>query len=187
PFLLFIRADDLGSFVEQVDVAKSTAAITHMRFWFQSPNWPQEIPCEATLLSTVDGLVVVMRRCRPFVRRRLIGYADMCAGTPMSQPSSVESDSSQYMRSKFSTPSSVSKSSCWKDQREVFSASISRIIELDDDEERKPIIPAPEVDRGMLDETASQVEDQRYFRPHVQVDCDEDIVEDDESDMYRPI
>ncbi|KAF9959404.1 hypothetical protein BGZ70_008858 [Mortierella alpina] len=62
PFLLFIRADDLGAFVEQVQVAKSSTAITHMRFWFQSPNWVQEIPCEATFFSAADGLVVIMRR-----------------------------------------------------------------------------------------------------------------------------
>ncbi|KAF9572151.1 hypothetical protein EC968_010237 [Mortierella alpina] len=73
PFLLFIRADDLASFVENMDVAKSTSLISHMRFWFQSPHWPQEIPCEAAVVGTADGLVLIMRLCRPFVRRRLIG------------------------------------------------------------------------------------------------------------------
>ncbi|KAG0311703.1 hypothetical protein BGZ99_009979, partial [Dissophora globulifera] len=32
PILLFIRADDIASFVEQMDMVKSSAAITHMRF-----------------------------------------------------------------------------------------------------------------------------------------------------------
>ncbi|KAF9400278.1 hypothetical protein BGX21_004634 [Mortierella sp. AD011] len=39
PLLLYIRADDLASFVEQADLVKSTAAIRHLRFWFQSPNY----------------------------------------------------------------------------------------------------------------------------------------------------
>ncbi|KAF9955358.1 hypothetical protein BGZ72_003810 [Mortierella alpina] len=175
PFLLFIRADDLGAFVEQVGVAKSSSAITHMRFWFQSPNWPQEIPCEATLLSTGDGLVVIMRRCRPFVRRRLIGSVDMyerAEGAPTSLPSSVESDSAQFMRSASSTPNSVRKSSSWK----VFNASISRIIELDGDEDRKPMVSVQEVGPGTEGECAAQVEDQQHFRQHVQVDIDEDMV-----------
>ncbi|KAF9275283.1 hypothetical protein BGZ68_010896 [Mortierella alpina] len=186
PFLLFIRADDLGSFVEQVQIAKSSSAITHMRFWFQSPNWSQEIPCEATLFSAADGLVVVMRRCRPFVRRRLIGYADMHERASISQPSSVESDSAHYMRSTCSTSSSASESSSWKDQREVFSASISRIIELDDDEERKPIIPVQEVDRDKEEDAAEQLEGKRYFREHVRIDFDEDIVEEEVADISSP-
>ncbi|KAF9983013.1 hypothetical protein BGZ75_005535, partial [Mortierella antarctica] len=62
PFLLYVRADDLASFVEQTDVAKSSNMIAHMRFWFQSPYWPQEIPCEAVVLGASDGLVMVMRR-----------------------------------------------------------------------------------------------------------------------------
>ncbi|CAO3573028.1 unnamed protein product [Mortierella alpina] len=73
PFLLFIRADDLASFVESMDIAKSTSIISHIRFWFQSPQWQQEIPCEALIIGTSDGLVLIMQLCRPFVRRRLIG------------------------------------------------------------------------------------------------------------------
>ncbi|KAF9572147.1 hypothetical protein EC968_010233 [Mortierella alpina] len=180
PFLLFIRADDLGAFVEQVQVAKSSTAITHMRFWFQSPNWAQEIPCEATLFSAADGLVVVMRRCRPFVRRRLIGYDDMYIRAPTSEPSSVESDGDQYMRCTSSTPMSASKLPRWKDvqqrespARKVFNTSISRIIELDGDEDLKPMVPVLEVDCGN--------EDERCFRPHIQIDL-EDMVEEEEEE-----
>ncbi|KAF9947390.1 hypothetical protein BGZ70_002700 [Mortierella alpina] len=72
PLLLFIRADDLASFVEQVELAKSSNVISHMRFCFQSPNWPTEIPCEALVLGTADGLVFVLQRCRSFVRKRLV-------------------------------------------------------------------------------------------------------------------
>ncbi|KAI8361564.1 hypothetical protein B0O80DRAFT_380369, partial [Mortierella sp. GBAus27b] len=34
-FLLFIRSDDLATFVEQVDLAKSSNVVTHMKFYFQ--------------------------------------------------------------------------------------------------------------------------------------------------------
>jgi len=73
PILLYIRADDLAPFVEQVNLIKSSASILQMRFWFQSPNWSQEIPCEAIILGAADGIVAVVRRCKPFVRKHLIG------------------------------------------------------------------------------------------------------------------
>ncbi|KAF9273133.1 hypothetical protein BGZ68_001773 [Mortierella alpina] len=174
PFLLFIRADDLGAFVEQVGVAKSTSAITHMRFWFQSPNWPQEIPCEATLFSAADGLLVIMRRCRPFVRRRLIGSVDMYEKAHSSRPST---DSAQSMvwtpRSSMSHDDQVRRtltSGC-----KVYNASIRRIIELEGDEDRKPIMPVLEGRRSMEDESVVQLEGEQYFRQHhVQVDSDDE-------------
>ncbi|KAG0293275.1 hypothetical protein BGZ98_002249 [Dissophora globulifera] len=76
PILLFIRADDLASFVEQMDMIKATTAITYIRFWFQSPKLRQEIPCEAMLFGAADGIVAVMRRCRPFIRKRYIESKD---------------------------------------------------------------------------------------------------------------
>ncbi|KAG0082513.1 hypothetical protein BGZ93_002406 [Podila epicladia] len=72
PFLLFVRADDLGPFVEQASMAKSKNVITNLRFYFQSPNWPQEIPCEIMAIGTSDGIIVILRRCKPFVRRHLL-------------------------------------------------------------------------------------------------------------------
>ncbi|KAF9302146.1 hypothetical protein BGZ74_005741 [Mortierella antarctica] len=72
PFLLFIRADDLASFVEQVDLAKASNIVTHMRFWFQSPKHRQEIPCEAMLFGAADGMIAILRRCKPFFRKQLI-------------------------------------------------------------------------------------------------------------------
>ncbi|KAF9100885.1 hypothetical protein BGX29_006164 [Mortierella sp. GBA35] len=72
PLLVFLRADDLAGFVEQAELAKSSNVVTHMRFWFQSPNCRQEIPCEAMLFGAADGLVAVLRRCRPFMRRQAI-------------------------------------------------------------------------------------------------------------------
>ncbi|KAG0275921.1 hypothetical protein BGZ96_003556 [Linnemannia gamsii] len=72
PLLVFLRADDLAGFVEQAELAKSSNVVTHMRFWFQSPNCQEEIPCEAMLFGAADGLVAVLRRCRPFMRRQAI-------------------------------------------------------------------------------------------------------------------
>jgi len=72
PFLLYIRSDDLASFVEQVDLAKSSNVVSHMRFWFQSPNCMDEIPCEAMLFGAADGMIAILRRCKPFVRKRTI-------------------------------------------------------------------------------------------------------------------
>ncbi|KAF9084931.1 hypothetical protein BGX23_010103 [Mortierella sp. AD031] len=115
PFLLFIRADDLGTFVEQADIAKTSTVMTHMRFWFQSPNCPQEIPCEAMLFGCADGMVAILRRSRPFVRKRLIGSSELFEFSrsrgnysSSSQSSSFGSNSS---RSFLSSPaSSVSPS-----------------------------------------------------------------------------
>ncbi|KAF9160567.1 hypothetical protein BGX21_011375 [Mortierella sp. AD011] len=72
PILLFVRSDDLEMFVEQLDLVKSQDKIVNMRFWFQSPSWPREIPCEAVFVSSSDGILAVMRVCKPFIRRHLI-------------------------------------------------------------------------------------------------------------------
>ncbi|KAG0224075.1 hypothetical protein BGX31_008217 [Mortierella sp. GBA43] len=72
PILLYIRSDDLAPFVEQVNLIKATTTISQMRFWFQSPNWPHEIPCEAIVFGASDGIVAVIRRCKPFVRKHFI-------------------------------------------------------------------------------------------------------------------
>ncbi|KAF9925973.1 hypothetical protein FBU30_004326 [Linnemannia zychae] len=81
PLLVFLRADDLAGFVEQAELAKSSNVVTHMRFWFQSPNCRNEIPCEAMMFGAADGLVAVLRRCRPFMRRQAI-----TAGIPTPAP-----------------------------------------------------------------------------------------------------
>ncbi|KAI8349008.1 hypothetical protein B0O80DRAFT_174170 [Mortierella sp. GBAus27b] len=72
PVLLYIRSDDMGPFVEQVDLVKESTTVSLIRFWFQSPNWPQEIPCEGIIVGTTDGIVAVVRKCKPFVRKRFI-------------------------------------------------------------------------------------------------------------------
>ena len=84
------------------------------------------------------------------MRRRLIGSIDMYERAdrdPVSLPSSVESDSAQFMRFTPSLPNLVSKSSTSKG----FNASISRIIELDSDDDRKPIVSVLEGQCGEED------------------------------------
>src|SRR5690554_2944100 len=73
PFLVFLRPDDMAPFIEQVDVARSSKTFSYMRFCFQSPKRSQEVSCDAMLFPASDGIVVLMRRCRPFIRRQLVG------------------------------------------------------------------------------------------------------------------
>ncbi|KAI8348907.1 hypothetical protein B0O80DRAFT_501620 [Mortierella sp. GBAus27b] len=101
PVLLYIRSDDLASFVEQVDLVKSTTAVAQMRFWFQSPHWPHEIPCEAIIIGTTDGITAVVRRCKPFVRKHLLG-----SGEHFENRSRGSSVSSRWTRSYGSSPAS---------------------------------------------------------------------------------
>ncbi|KAF9938394.1 hypothetical protein BGZ67_000236 [Mortierella alpina] len=145
PFLLFIRADDLASFVENMDVAKSTNIISHIRFWFQSPHWPQEIPCEALLVGTSDGLVLIMQLCRPFVRRRLIG--SMRHYDARKHPELWESYAAGSLDSQIgwsSSPASVSPSPPSMDRHSTGGGLVDspprpgkfrRIVELNEDEE----------------------------------------------------
>ncbi|KAI8349006.1 hypothetical protein B0O80DRAFT_173993 [Mortierella sp. GBAus27b] len=39
PVLLYIRSDDMGPFVEQVNCVKESTTVSLIRFWFQPPNW----------------------------------------------------------------------------------------------------------------------------------------------------
>ncbi|CAO3573027.1 unnamed protein product [Mortierella alpina] len=145
PFLLFIRADDLASFVESMDIAKSSGLISHIRFWFQSPHWPQEIPCEALLVGTSDGLVLVMQLCRPFVRRRFIG--NIAHGYMRKESQRWESNSAGSLDSRTgysSSSTSVSPSPPSID-RHLTGGSLGnppptlggfrRVVELNEDEE----------------------------------------------------
>ncbi|KAF9208109.1 hypothetical protein BGZ49_009733, partial [Haplosporangium sp. Z 27] len=92
PILCFIRADDLGGFVEQGDLAKASSAVRHIRFWFQSPYCPQEVPCEAMLYGAADALVIILRRCLPFRRRQFI----TCPSSAGSSYSSISSYNTRY-------------------------------------------------------------------------------------------
>ncbi|KAF8936682.1 hypothetical protein BGZ58_003868, partial [Dissophora ornata] len=81
-------------FVEQVELAKSSTVVTHMRFYFQSPNCRQEIPCEAMLFGAADAMIVILRRCKPFIRKQLI-----TAASPSDYFASASSSSSSYRSS----------------------------------------------------------------------------------------
>ncbi|KAI8358116.1 hypothetical protein B0O80DRAFT_495890 [Mortierella sp. GBAus27b] len=106
PILLFIRSDDLAPFVELVDLAKTTTTICQMRFWFQSPNTRDPIPCEAIVVGTSDGIFAVMRKCKPFVRKHFIESREQYEGG--SQGSSI---SSRWTSSYGSTPVSEASAS----------------------------------------------------------------------------
>ncbi|KAF9959407.1 hypothetical protein BGZ70_008861 [Mortierella alpina] len=201
PFLVFIRADDLGSFVEQVDMAKGLNVITHIRLWFQSPNWPQEIPCEAILFGSSDGLVVVMRRCRPFLRRRWIESLERFDRLHHGQASSWESRNSSMSsdattaRTTTSTSSSSASSSTTHSSgaspptfqssglnsysvlstsrfRIVPTGSIKRIIEFNDDQDLKPLAVIQTDDSQELRDVTMGQQGEEYFVQHVQAQDD---------------
>jgi len=57
---------------------------------------------------------------------------------------------------------------------------MSRIIELDGDQDLKPLVAVREAAGGQQDGPDVQPEDQRYFRQHVQLDVEDTAeVEDD--------
>ncbi|KAG0302950.1 hypothetical protein BGZ98_007104 [Dissophora globulifera] len=130
PVLLFIRADDIASFVEQIDMVKTSTAIMHMRFWFQSPRLRQEIPCEAMLFGAADGIVAVMRQCRSFVRRRFIGsrdhYQTQAAAAALAYINRNSSQGSSWTSVGSASPSSVSPAASF-----LSMSRISRIQILD--------------------------------------------------------
>lgn len=213
PFLFFIRADDLASFVEQVQIAKASNVITHMRFWFQSPNYAEEIPCEAMLFGTPDGMVVVMRRCLPFVRRRLIGGRDPHRRWYPSSPSFDQSDepmyptpsssistsqssfSSSLSGSHFASGSSIGSfgSSMSSESSEetkgpaittISMGSIKRIIELDGHEDMKPLMPLQPEDPDLVEDTTALPPGMSIMRHHVRTDSQEGhVVKDDAEPM----
>ncbi|KAI8349005.1 hypothetical protein B0O80DRAFT_173771 [Mortierella sp. GBAus27b] len=132
PVLLYIRSDDLGPFVEQVNVVKGSTTVSLIRFWFQSPNWSQEIPCEAIIVGTTDGIVAVVQRCKPFVRKRLIGSREQFEG--LGQGSSVSGSEVSSSHS-FHTCGSFGSSSHGS-PRNVSGDALRRmqVVELDDKE-----------------------------------------------------
>jgi len=136
PILLYIRADDLAPFVEQVDHIKATTVITQMRFWFQSPNWPQEIPCESIIFGAADGVVAVVRRCKPFVRTHLID-----AGEQFGVDSRGSSWSSGWNRSYGSSPVSTFSATppAYRDSVSRATLNQIRIIDFDGDERVPPL------------------------------------------------
>jgi len=141
PFLLYIRADDLAPFVEQMNLVGSTDTITHMRFWFQSPNWPREIPCEAMLCGAADGMIAVVRRCKPFVRRHLIRDSDHIESKSQN-PLRPLNDSKTWMTTPPIIPTLSPPLTAARPSRQKLTRSILnriKVMELDDDDKIRPL------------------------------------------------
>ncbi|KAI8357484.1 hypothetical protein B0O80DRAFT_445053 [Mortierella sp. GBAus27b] len=198
PLLLFVRADDLGSFVEQVEIIKTSSAITQMRFWFQSPNWPQEIPCEAIIFGAADGIVAVVRKCRPFIRKRFITSRDHF-GT-ITRESSWST--STWSRSRNSSPAASSVSPSPSPSPPNYGGFVSngktpspirdlpmsvlnqiRIVELND-EHLRPLTDIPEDDPSLVHEATAALEIPGFKEVILHDYDDGDDSSDDDYDDY---
>ncbi|KAF9932297.1 hypothetical protein BGZ65_004531, partial [Modicella reniformis] len=185
PILLYIRADDLASFVEQVDVIKRTTVISQMRFWFQSPNWPREIPCEAILIGSADGVLAVVRRCKPFFRkRRIVGREQFEASDWGSSASSSWTRSNGSSLSTTFSPrtyggyESKSPSPSWNISRATLNQI--RILELDDNEKTRPLTNNSESD-PKLDDVAAAA-GVPTFKEIITQDFEEHVSDDEDGD-----
>ncbi|KAF9104342.1 hypothetical protein BGX27_010127 [Mortierella sp. AM989] len=154
PMLVFIRSDDLVSFVEQMDSIKSSTSIVNMRFWFQSPNSPSEIPCEAVFIGSTDAIMIIIRRYRPFVRKHFIGSREQYESNHRDWSSRGYSSSSQsYESSQSSIYSSYTGVSANLGNKVTMkSLSRIRIYELDDgkDERLRPLACIPDDDPHLV-------------------------------------
>jgi hypothetical protein len=143
PILLYVRSDDLAPFVEQVDLAKTTTTVSQMRFWFQSPNTHLPIPCEAVIIGTSDGIVALIRNCKPFIRKHFIGsreqYENRSQGSSVSFRWTASSYGSTLVDGSSASPSAHpncsygpgTPSPSRNAPREVLNQI--RIVELDDE------------------------------------------------------
>ncbi|KAG0237545.1 hypothetical protein BGX31_003572 [Mortierella sp. GBA43] len=166
PMLLYIRADDLGPFVEQVNIIKASTAITQLRFWFQSPNWSQEIPCEAIVFGSADGIVAVVRRCRPFVRKHLIDYNEQFEASDRGS----SSFSSDWRRSYGSSPGSSCSASPISPRygsgsrfkplshQEISRAALDRIRIIDFEDNPRSLANLPDDDPSLVHESIAAAE-----------------------------
>ncbi|KAF9996514.1 hypothetical protein BGZ79_009744 [Entomortierella chlamydospora] len=162
PLLLFLRADDLAPFVEQMDIVKGTTAIVNMRFWFQSPTLSRGIPCEAIFIGADDGILVVVRRCKPFIRKYFIKDREQneAAWDSPWSPGMVQSDSPSLGTSMSweSTPPSLDEYgfSSRSSRHYISRPGLDRvkILELDDDETDRPIMGIPEDDPNLVKDRA---------------------------------
>ncbi|KAK3825184.1 MAG: hypothetical protein J3Q66DRAFT_327174 [Benniella sp.] len=195
PILLYIRADDLAPFVEQVNLIKSSSAISQMRFWFQSPNWPREIPCEAIVFGSADGIVAVIRRCRPFVRKHLLGSRELYearsgdSGWASERHYSYDSSpASSYSTSPVAYSRNGPKSP--SPPRNITRDALNRIkiVELEG-ERARPLIDLPENDPCLLqaDVAAAEVPGFKEVIIHDYDDDDGDDEVDEDTDNEEDI
>lgn len=165
PILLYLRADDLAPFVEQVDFIKASTAIAQMRFWFQSPSLVRAIPCEAIIIGATDGIVAVIRRCRPFVRRHLIAaapfYATSGQCTSWSTHPIQSFGSSPATASTTHSPPNCGSYEMKSDSPQSISRSVLdriRILDLDDEGRSRPLMELPENDPCLVFESTAVTE-----------------------------
>ncbi|KAI8349002.1 hypothetical protein B0O80DRAFT_174127 [Mortierella sp. GBAus27b] len=137
PVLLYIRSDDMGPFVEQVDVVKESTTVSLIRFWFQSPNWPQEIPCEGIIVGTTDGIVAVARKCKPFFRKRFIGSREHFERLSQGSSGSYGSSLGSEVSSSHSFQSFGSFGSSFRGSPQNVSADTLRGIRIIDHDEKE--------------------------------------------------
>ncbi|KAF9171253.1 hypothetical protein BGX21_007534 [Mortierella sp. AD011] len=154
--LLLIRSDDLGLFVEQLDIVKRESSIINMRLCFQSPNLLNEIPCEAVFVGARDAVIAVIRRYKPFVRKYYLGSQE--------QYESSTKHAKQY--SKLTSPPSSSsimvssmssRDSTWNSSA-VKRSTLNRIkiYELgDDDKKTRPLNSLPDDDPCLVRDSSS--------------------------------
>ncbi|KAF9994965.1 hypothetical protein BGZ79_000251 [Entomortierella chlamydospora] len=184
PILLFVRSDDLEMFVEQLDLVKSKDKIVNMRFRFQSPNWPREIPCEAVFIGSSDGILAVMRVCKPFVRKHLI--TDRYHSDDEVLATSPSSVSSQVSIPSPSTSSS-SRFRSWNQSYSSYSPKSPigyiKIFEVgEDDEDSKSLIPLEEEEEEEDDYEEYEKEDKEEDYEEGEEDDEEGEEDDEEED-----
>ncbi|KAF9896211.1 hypothetical protein BX616_007910, partial [Lobosporangium transversale] len=200
PVLLFVRADDLAPFVEQMDSVKASSAISHMRFWFQSPHWPREIPCEAIMFGAADGIVAIMRRCKPFLRKQFITDSSHCGPYHHHNNNNNKSLGSSWSslasaaRSRLSTPStSFNSTSSLKYPSQTASpgyyaasrARLNKIRIVDENDGRLRPLAIPKDDPNLLSDTslpaafkehrAQYVEEEEEDDDSIEVENEEEV------------
>ncbi|KAF9198160.1 hypothetical protein BGZ49_001106 [Haplosporangium sp. Z 27] len=155
PLLLFIRSDDLAPFVEQMESVKASSSIVNMRLWFQSPNSPTEVPCEAVVIGSTDAIMVIIRRYRPFVRKYFIENQEHYQTSNQSWVSSKScSSSSPSYRSNSSSTRYRRKGDSENQSSKVTMSTLNRIRihELGDknDERIRPLACIPDNDPHLV-------------------------------------
>ncbi|KAF9994550.1 hypothetical protein BGZ79_000686 [Entomortierella chlamydospora] len=159
PILLFVRSDDLEMFVEQMDLVKAEDKIVQMKFWFQSPNWPCEIPCEAVFVGSSDAILAIMRVCKPFARKHLLTDRYRSADEDIRPSRSSRAAHSYYPspRSPSTSPPRQRGLGPLRTPRVTRSKLDSiKIVELGDDEFERPVV-VKENDPTLIDKDMASV------------------------------
>ncbi|KAG0004022.1 hypothetical protein BGZ80_001712 [Entomortierella chlamydospora] len=198
--LLFIRSDDLGLFVEQLDIVKRESSIINMRLCFQSPNLLNEVPCEAVFVGARDAVIAVIRRYKPFVRKYYLGSRE--------QYESSTKHAKQYSRltsppssSSIMVSSMSSRDSAWNSSA-VKKSTLNRIkiYELGDDNKKaRPLSSLPDDDPCLVRDSSSlsqhpvlkevifRSDDEDEDEDEDDYDVDDGDVDDDDKGDYEDV